>query len=311
MHRPAVIAAVLPLLAALLLAGAGEAQQTRYKSWRGGEPEQTQADERLGTMLRELRELVDQASRDRAADPRFLEDLRTLARRYDDGQRRRRDRYEPDHGADARLHDDFSDGDYTRNPAWQVGQGRFWVDRNGLATRVGGAPASGGGSGGEGDLAAVLLGTVLGGGASGDGRDGDSGPASIYLPHHVPNAFRLEADLGVLAPGAVQIAVYQGSSRTVGYRLAYKQGRGLVLQRRFANSADVIASADIGNRLADGRLHRFVWLRDHNGEMSVSVDGTRVMTLRDTGFRDPFDGIMLINDGGEYRLKQIAVAAFE
>lgn len=315
---------VIPTLAMAMLAWLVpqdlQAQQSRYKSWRNPDQREAERPDRVRGMVRELRELVDQATRDRAADPQFLRDLRDLADRYGAAgaasaeQRHEGDRREHG-GRSSRLYDGFKDGDFTRDPAWRVGRGSFWVDRNGLATRVGGAAQGGQRQSQGGDLASVLLGTVLGGGGSSggsnDGRAADSAPADIYLPARIDNAFRLEADVGVLALGTLQMVVYQGSSRIVGYHLSYERGLGLQLKRRFSSSSDTLATAKIGNRLADGRLHRVVWLRDREGRMSISVDGERLIEVRDTGFRDPFDGFKLINSEGEYRLRQIAIASYD
>ena len=72
--------------AALALPAA--AQQSRYSGGWGnpdrpaaGQPANP-ADAKTAKLLDELNGLVDEAERGRAADPRFLRDLRDLARRY-------------------------------------------------------------------------------------------------------------------------------------------------------------------------------------------------------------------------------------
>ena len=73
---------------ALSLAGvdvSAQSQTSKYQTWEN--PDQTASpasdDPRVQALLDELAALVDEADRARAADPRFLEDLRELIRGYD------------------------------------------------------------------------------------------------------------------------------------------------------------------------------------------------------------------------------------
>ena len=82
-------------------------------------------------MIEQLRELIRKAERNRSADRWLLDDLRSLVRRYE-----RPWEIEV-------LREDFSDGDFTRSPAWSVATGRFYVDRRlGLVTNVIGGRSS-------------------------------------------------------------------------------------------------------------------------------------------------------------------------
>ena len=114
------------LLAGALAAPAAADDGSRYSEWRpdGAEAEGAAA---LETLARELEALIDEAENARAADPRFLQDLRDkIAAHVADAEPR-----------EALIRDDFSDGDYTDDPRWEVVSGDFSVDRRlGLRTTI-------------------------------------------------------------------------------------------------------------------------------------------------------------------------------
>ena len=121
------------LLAGALAVPAAAEEDSRYSEWR---PEGTEADGggALDALARELEALIDEAESARAADPRFLQDLRDMiAAHVAEAEPR-----------EALIRDDFSDGDYTDDPGWEVVSGDFSVDRRlGLRTTIplGGADA--------------------------------------------------------------------------------------------------------------------------------------------------------------------------
>lgn len=91
---------------AVLLTGAGPAAAQRY------EPLTTDT-ERLQQLVDEIRDLIDEV--DRAADPRFVRDARSVLGRYDNPWRI------------PLAAKDFRAGDFTRNPAWVVDSGKNGV----------------------------------------------------------------------------------------------------------------------------------------------------------------------------------------
>ena len=101
-------------------------EESRYSEWRqeGAEAEGSEA---LEALARELEALIDDAEKARAADPRFLQDLRDMiAAHVAEAEPR-----------EALIRDDFSDGDYTDDPSWDVVSGEFSVDdRLGLRTTI-------------------------------------------------------------------------------------------------------------------------------------------------------------------------------
>lgn len=92
--------------------------EPRYGSWQ---PEQGQ----LQALTCELRQLVDDATRAIAADPRFLNDLRALVDCYGNPW------------PELLVQEKFGDCDYTANPAWTIGSSQFDLDwQGGLFSKV-------------------------------------------------------------------------------------------------------------------------------------------------------------------------------
>lgn len=296
---------IAPLLIGLWIGSAVAADKPRYGSWQAPQ-DQTQA------LTEELRRLVDEAARARAADPRFLEDLRALADRYGKPV------------VEILISDDFSDGDFTANPEWNIASGRFEMDwQGGLHSNVTAPQAAAQPAQkepakrerGE-DIALRLLGQILN---PDQGRRAQSSqqaaapaappviPAEAYLVEPVSNAFTLTATLAMEASaGPVSFAVYQGKQRSIGYFLVYDPTDGLMLQRRGARGSVTIATG--AAQLADGANHVVNWNRTENGDMTVSVDDLETLRVTDSNFRDDWDGISVINGGGAMTLRAVTVS---
>lgn len=90
----------------------------RYGTWQSDQ-------DQVQTLSEELRRLVDEAARARAADPRFLDDLRALADKYGNPW------------PHLLVQEDFADRDFMTNPAWTVASGQFDMDwQGGLYSKV-------------------------------------------------------------------------------------------------------------------------------------------------------------------------------
>jgi hypothetical protein len=50
-----------------------------------------------------------------------------------------------------------------------------------------------------------------------------------------------------------------------------------------------------------------VWTRDRVGNMSVSVDGKKLLSVVDQSFKDAFNGLSLINNKGDYIISKVAI----
>ncbi|MDR9440297.1 MAG: peptidoglycan-binding protein [Halomonas sp.] len=214
------------------------------------------------------------------------------------------------------LHDDFSDGDYHRNPSWTLRSGNFEVDENGLRSivemqRTTDRESRRLSSERPEEIGLAMLELILE--QTGNARQGDVptpvDPAHIFVNARVDNAFRMELELASRQrPGSLELGLFQGNRPNgTGYRLVYSAGSrpGLSLVRLMSGSAEVVDRHDGRLDLEDGRFHRIIWTRDENGQMQVRVDGQRLLRVQDNGLRDPFQGFVLANQGGDYTLRRI------
>ena len=290
------------------LVAAPASAQKRYSPWAGAEPPVSADRERLQGFVDRLNTLVDEGEKARAADPRFLRDLRDLARGYDRPWRK------------LVLADDFGDGDFTAGPAWTVTAGRYWVEGGwGLRSKVDPAATrpQQQEKRSERDAALAILGTILGQ-AAGRGKGGGStatgvaATAAIHTGVRITNAFAIEIELSSwLGQGRLEFGPYRGADRATGYRLAYTPGGGLELLRVSPWGSSVVERVAGPLTLEDKKAHRIEWTRRPDGEMVVSVDGKALFTTVDRGVTDPLDGFLMVNRGGDYILKRLAVYGTE
>ena len=308
---------LLPVLLASALAVPAVADDgSRYSEWRqdGAETDNSTA---LEALARELEALIDEADRARAADPRFLQDLRDKIAAHVAGAQPRA----------ALIRDDFSDGDFTDDPRWTVVSGDFSVDRRlGLLTVV---PVDQADVEKSGDAIDAILDTgsdifedgrdalddLLGGGKEEIKEDAvpvGPEPAEIVLETAVPNAFALVLKMSsrIARKGArFEIDVFQRGADYAGYRLSYLPGDdpGLQLSRFGRRGVVVIGEHRDKLALEDGHSHSVALRRSGDGTMSVIVDDTALIRVKSGAFKASFDGVSLVNGGGDYGVRSIAV----
>ena len=316
--RPALTALCL----SLLLSPAA-AQTPRYERWQGQEQRAEAQDQRTQGLVEELRALIDEAEQARAADRRFLSDLRDLVRRYD-----RPWQVEL-------LHDDFRDGDFLRAPAWTVISGRFAVER-GLGLRsvvfpprqpppepTPQPPAQRTQRQSQQDIANALLKAILeqrsGRQEQGTRRTEPAPPAprppqprraEIRTAVALTNAFEIRLELSSWSrEGRLEFGPYREGEGSGGYRLAYTPGLRptLSLLRLSSFGTSVIQVHDQSLNLEDGSPHTLEWTRDRHGEMAVSLDGEELFRTTDRAFPAPFAGFALVNLGGDYAVREITI----
>lgn len=187
----------------------------------------------------------------------------------------------------------------------------------GLALCCGAPTAAGAGSStvviGDGNVVSTVSGS--GGGAVFRSRS-SGGSSRMATGASVGNAFvlTLRMTLQPLAgvEGEVAIGPYQGQAQGAGYRLVVLTGAGdsgpvYELQRQDAGGGrDTLASYDGPMRIEDGKEREIRWTRDSEGRMAVSIEGTEVLAARDTRLAGGFDGVVMVNTGGD-----VAVGALE
>ena len=59
--------------------------------------------------------------------------------------------------------------------------------------------------------------------------------------------------------------------------------------------------------LEDRSPHTLQWTRDTDGYMQVNVDGQEVLRVADRGLSGNFDGLLIVNRGGNYGIKSVRV----
>lgn len=279
--------------------GAAFAQDstTKYQQWGADEGS---AD--VEALIGDLEELIDQAERDRAADPQFLEDLRDVLADYQSPWTVRV------------LFDDFSDGEFARNPAWTVSSGNFKVDRKGGMTGLRSTIIPPGQTIGQtsstGNPAIDIFNILLN--QQGTTQTQPTAQyAAIYTPAKISNAFAMRLELASGERfGRFDVGPYQGPSGSAAYRLAYLPGAAkdsLRLVRITSKGAVALATYKKPLVLEDGRRHVLEWTRDRNGAMAVLLDGQEIIKASDRTLTKPFDGLMMINSGGTYWVRSITV----
>ena len=290
------IGILVVVLGFVLAAAAAQAQN--YDPLRG-ETNRTQE------MIDELNTLIDAAERSRAADRRFVRDLRSVLRRFDNPWQVRL------------ITEDFRDGNFQSNPAWTVESGDFFITRrDGLHSEAVASLAlrrSGSGGDSSRDTAVGILAEILR--ATQSNRDEEAEPAprrdrvaAIYLPTPISNAFAITAEIAAPDPtGALELVVYQGANREVGYRLVFLAEGGIELLRDGRRGSSVIDFVDDTPALGDGRTRLVEWTRTKDGQTVIRLDGTTRLEIGDRSFRDPFDGFEFVNRGGEYVLRSLTI----
>lgn len=270
--------------------------QSKYGSWQ-------QEPDKVDTMAKELRKLVDEATRARAADPRFLQDLRDLADRY------------VNPWPLLSVQDDFQDGDIQSNPRWVIVSGQFELPYGGglrsLAIPQAAAPQQQRRATRPEDLAAALLGQILKNGQNSQQQQQTPPPAQttaaeIQLPSPFPNAFSIQATIRAESiANNVTLAVYQNSSNSHGYRLVHNPVNGLALERH--GSRGVVALAAVNTGLRERTEHQLVWTRSKTGDMTVTLDNQEIIRVNDHLFKRGWDGLAFRNDGGDVTLRGIKI----
>jgi hypothetical protein len=273
---------------------------------------QSPEDARTLELVDRLKEVIQRAERNRV-DGATVNQLKDLVRRYDWPWRVKL------------LFEDFTDGDFTANPPWNVSRGEFRVIRGaGLRTFVGAdslarpTPSererSGSGSAIEGILGGILRGVLEPGPATqGSQFRGALSTAEISTPVGIGNAFavrvRLLARERNPENSRIEFGPYRGSERDWGYRLAYSPGLrpSLEIVRLSPGRAAVVERYDGATGLEDGRAHQLELRRDRDGAIQVLVDGKELVRTVDKGLNDFFDGFTIVNGGGEYHFERIEI----
>ncbi|HWH78137.1 MAG TPA: hypothetical protein VNT76_12225 [Candidatus Binatus sp.] len=280
---------------------------------------QAPEDSRLLELVDRLKDIIQRAERNRS-DPATLNQLRELVRRYDWPWRLRL------------LFEDFSDGDFSGNPAWNVRIGEFRVIRGvGLRTYVGLDSVSrpsptdrernrtDDGFSANSAIEDIVGGILRGVLEPGTGNQFRSALPAAEISTSVGIASAFAVKLRMLAreknpPGSrIEFGTYCGNERDWGYRLAYALAPqpSLEILRLSPGRSAVVERYDGATGLEDGRAHLVELRRERGGAMQVLVDSKEYIRTMDKGVGDFFDGFTIVNSGGEYSFERIEVYGTE
>ena len=286
--------------------------RSRYQSWQppAGEAVQRSAgttddSPRLQQMIDELNVLIDDADKARAADRRFIEDLRSVVNQYDWPWRK------------SLLEEDFTDGTLNNKSIWRTISGDIQIKRGlGMYSVVSEQqPASDSRREySDQDAAAMLLGAFLdqalkteSSGNTRQEKSPQSGKASISASRKISNAFAIDTTIDVRnRSGRLEIGVFQGSVTGSGYRLVFLPGptASLEVQRIGRRGVSIIDVADKVAAAGD-RVHQLQWTRDKKGNMSVILNGKTVLKVADRSYKDGFSGLVINNQAGEFAIQHL------
>ncbi|OQX32418.1 MAG: hypothetical protein B0D96_12765 [Candidatus Sedimenticola endophacoides] len=270
-------------------------------------------DQDLQGLVDQLKELTQKARQQRAADRWLLNAMEDLVVTYDWPWRTEL------------VYEEFTDGDFTQNPQWQVVSGRFWVDgRLGLRSRTEATPAAQPAQPAQPqprqDLGQALLGALLQEALKGNGQQPQAepaperaqGPAEIHLPLAIPGVFSVQSGFSTHnAPseqGQIELGLYQNSEGSSGYRIVIYTGQRPMLEMLSIRSGrtTVIDSVQL-QALSEGAAHELIWRRNPAGQITLQLDGQLISQVRDNSFRYPFKLFAVKNLSGELALQSVNI----
>lgn len=261
--------------------------------------------EALKSLLEDLEDKIDEADKRMIAHPSFIKELRSLVTLYRSKLR------------EVFLYEDFSDGNYTKNPVWRVRAGSFQItSANRLRSRIKvKAPSKDTGSDEEEEPLEILLKELI---KSADKRRQEetttSSPTQAVIRTLANIGPAFELDLSFVSEsrwGSTEIVLLGGDPIVPRYRLIYKAApsreRPIEIIRVRGSRSYIIEAATKYPVLDDGSPHQIQWIRDDAGRMNVLIDGDKVLSTVELFYRDDFKGLALVNRGGTYEWSSIKI----
>ena len=265
-------------------------------------------DDRLDKMIKDLEQIIEEGSNSRAAHPEFLKDLQRTIDQYRTPRKI------------VFFSDDFADYDFTNNPSWSVSSGEYIVDRYGslyssIAIRRPALQEETASNSDDDKGMRILFGVLneLAKGGQGQETGGDEVPeqAVIYSNAAIPNNFTMQFSFRSAANwGSTSIGLFQGDDPKSGYHLVYQaspaDNRPMQLVKyRYGKPYVIEEVIQDSPNLDDGIDHSLLFNRSQNGDMVVMVDGKEILRTSDLTYKDDFNGIVIMNNGGSYSYDNI------
>lgn len=269
-------------------------------------------DNRTLEIIDRLKEIIQRNERKENPDRELSNQLKDLLRRYDWPWR-------------VRLFvDDFSDGDYTKNPAWTVNRGNFQVELGSglrsivelssafaasLSNKKRETPAL--------DLFSGFRERVSGPAANALRFRDSPWTAEISAAIAMDNTFAIRVRMASgdknTKGSRVEFGPYRGSDRNWGYRLAYNPGQipAFEIVRLSPGHWSLIQSLEALMSLEDGKFHSLDWRRDRDGNILVLLDEQEILRAVDRNTAEFFDGFAIVNGGGDFTFERIEIFGTE
>ena len=133
-------------------------------------------------------------------------------------------------------------------------------------------------------------------------------PAAIVTYAKIPNTFNVRSRFTVSGDTSVRLnlGVFQHTANS-GYRVALGNGLVELIAVEDGRDSRLVARANTGWDIATGSVQHVEWSRTSDNVMHVSLNGRTFIEVQDTGFSDPFDGILIMNSSGAWSIDDIEV----
>ncbi|MFO7878301.1 MAG: peptidoglycan-binding protein [Desulfovermiculus sp.] len=212
------------------------------------------------------------------------------------------------------LHDEFADANFTSNPEWIQTAGTFWVDSNYfLRTKrdVPEAQKQADQQASQEQRVTEVFGQVVKELMNPQQGEQTQSIPELYTKLKLGNAFALHIDIQMFSDKrgqSFELKTYQGQDRSSGYALRFlnQKEQSLALIRFSQSGSSVIDVIRQDKLINANHFQSISWLRHKDGEMRVLINDKEVLSTQDNMFRG-FDGLSLINLGGDYAVRSIRV----